>query len=412
MLTEDQKIDVLINLSIELSRIKDLDILMEYILSEARRFANADAGSIYIRKGDRLIFSYTQNATLQQKLPHGSKLIYSTFTIPIDQGSIAGFCAATGNVLNIPDAACMDSSLPYCFNPEFDEKSGYRTGSMLTIPLKTPQGDIIGVLQIINSQDAENRIIPFSKKDERMMLHFASAATVALERAQLTRNIILRTIRMTEMRDPKETGTHANRVASFATEIYEKWAQNNKVPRQQIDSNRDVLRMAAMLHDAGKVAISDTILRKPGKFTPDEYEQMKSHALAGARIFIDRRSEFDAAAFDVSLNHHERWDGLGYPGHVDIATGMPLEGKTDPAGNPLGKKGDEIPLFGRIVAIADIFDALTAKRIYKEAWDESKALKVMGEQSGRQFDPELITVFFSCLDTLRQIQGRYPENTL
>jgi HD-GYP domain-containing protein (c-di-GMP phosphodiesterase class II) len=409
MLTEHQKIDVLINLSVELSQIKDLDILMEHILTEARRFVNADAGSIYIREGGHLVFSYTQNATLERQLPPGAKLIYSTFTIPIDNTSIAGCSAATGEPLNISDVACMDPSLPFCFNRKFDETSGYRTVSILAIPLKTHQGEAIGVLQIINAQDEEKRIIPFSREDERMMLHFASMATVTLERAQLTRNIILRTIRMTEMRDPKETGAHVNRVASFATEIYENWARRKGISQRRIDSSRDVLRMAAMLHDAGKVAISDALLKKPGKLTPEEYEQMKAHSLEGARIFMDGQSEFDAAAFDVSLNHHERWDGGGYPGHVDVATGQPLEGKRSPSGGALGKKGDEIPLFGRIVAIADVFDALTSKRVYKDAWEETKALKIMEEEAGRQFDPEFIEVFFSCLDSIRQVQSRYPE---
>jgi HD-GYP domain-containing protein (c-di-GMP phosphodiesterase class II) len=410
MLTESQKIDALINLSLELSRIKDLDILMEHILTEARFFVNADAGSIYIREGNRLVFSYTQNATLQDRLPPDSKLIYSTFSIPIDKNSIAGFVAAEGQALNIPDVSRMDRTLPYCFNQKFDEASGYKTQSMLTIPLKTQQGETIGVLQIINAQDGEKKIRSFSKEDERMMLHFASMATVALERAQLMRSIILRTIRMAEMRDPKETGSHVNRVASSATEIYEKWAKQNGISQREIDTNRDILRMAAMLHDAGKVAVSDTILKKAGKLNDEEFEMMKSHALEGARIFADQRSEFDGAAFAVSLSHHERWDGLGYPGHVDVLTGRPLEGKTGPDGRPLGKKGEEIPLFGRIVAIADVFDALSSKRSYKEAWDESRALRIMEEESGKQFDPELIKVFFSCLDSIRQTQQRYSDD--
>lgn len=211
------------------------------------------------------------------------------------------------------------------------------------------------------------------------------------------------------MRDPQETGAHANRVASFASEIYERWAQRREMAPSQIAIDRDVFRMAAMLHDAGKVAISDTLLKKPGRLTPNEYEQMKTHTLAGSRIFTDRNSEFDRAAFDIALNHHERWDGLGYPGHIDVLTGKPLDGRVDAEGKPLGKKEEEIPLFGRIVAIADIYDALTAKRIYKEAWDEAKALQVIEEGSGRQFDPELTDIFFSCLDAIRQIQGRYPE---
>ncbi len=94
---------------------------------------------------------------------------------------------------------------------------------------------------------------------------------------------------------------------------------------------------------------------------------------------------------------------------MDVLTGLPLEGKTGRDGGALGKKEGEIPLFGRIVAVADVFDALTSKRVYKDAWEESRALKIMEEEAGRQFDPELIDIFFSCLDSIRQARNRYPE---
>jgi GAF domain-containing protein len=104
MLTENEKLESLMRLGIELNQLKDLDILMEHILAEARRFANADAGSIYIRRGSTLVFSYTQNETLQKRLPLGAKLPYSVYKLPIDTNSIAGYTASTGEVLNIPDA--------------------------------------------------------------------------------------------------------------------------------------------------------------------------------------------------------------------------------------------------------------------------------------------------------------------
>ncbi|MEE8397590.1 MAG: HD domain-containing phosphohydrolase, partial [Desulfobacterales bacterium] len=123
----------------------------------------------------------------------------------------------------------------------------------------------------------------------------------------------------------------------------------------------------------------------------------------------DRQSDFDESAREVAMNHHERWDGKGYPGYVDIATGEPLKDHTDQDGTALGKKGEEIPIFGRIVALADVFDALSSARVYKEAWKESDVLKTIEEESGAQFDPELVTLFFACLDTLRSIQKRYAE---
>ncbi|MFB3925970.1 MAG: HD domain-containing phosphohydrolase [Syntrophales bacterium] len=400
MLTEHEKLEGLINISIGLNQLKDMDILMERILSEARRFVNADAGSIYIRDKDRLIFSYTQNSTLEKRLPREARLVYSTFTIPISQDTIAGYCASTGQVLNIPDVYRLDGGVPYSFGRQFDEKAGYRTRSMLAIPLITLRGDIVGVLQIINAQDDRNNIIPFSKGDEKILRSFAGTAAVALERAQLTRNIILRTIRMAEMRDPKETGAHVNRVAGYAVVVYEHWAVKNGLSPTEIESSRDTLRMAAMLHDVGKVAIPDSILKKPGRFTPEEYDLMKKHTIYGAELFRDKKSDLDDAAEAVALTHHECWDGSGYPGVV-------LETKEGTV--TLGKKGEDIPLFGRIVAICDVYDALTSRRSYKEAWDESKALEVLKGGAGKQFDPELIEVFLNNLESMQIIRERYPD---
>ncbi len=409
MLTEKEKLDKLTMLGIELNQVKDLDILMERVLFDARRFVNADAGSIYIRDEDKLNFTYTQNDTLQNRLPEGEKLIYSTFTIPIDKSSIAGYVATTGRLLNLPDVHKIEPTAPYRFSKKFDETSGYTTRSVFTVPLKTARGDILGILQIINAQDEAQQAAPFSKDDEKIMLHFASIAAVALERAQMTRAILLRMIRMSELRDPKETGAHVNRVGGYALEIYEQWARRQQMVPKEIDRARDSLRMAAMLHDVGKVAISDIILKKPGRFSNDEFEIMKQHTVLGARLFLDSQSDFDETAMQVALTHHERWDGQGYPGYVDVSTNAALPGFSLPDGTPRGKKGQEIPIFGRVVALADVFDALSSARVYKEAWDESQVLDIIEKEAGHQFDPELVEIFFSSLNVLRSIQERYQE---
>ena len=410
MLTEREKLDTLTRLGIELNQVQDMDILMERILTEAKRFVNADAGSIYIKDNDSLSISYTQTDTLQKGLAEGEKQPYLNFTLPIDQTSIAGYVASKGEPLNIPDVSEIDANAPYAHKKSFDQKTGYQNRSNLTVPLKTIRGDVLGVLQIFNAQDGDDQIIPFSREDERMMLHFASTATVALERARMTRAIIMRMIRMAEMRDPKETGAHVNRVGGYSVEIYEKWAKNHNLTQKEIDKNRDILRTAAMLHDVGKVAISDLILKKPGGFDVDEFEIMKQHTILGARLFGDVQSDFDEAACQVALNHHERWNGeKGYPGHVDIATGAPLQGFALPDGNPKPKQGEEIPLFGRIVGLADVFDALSSKRVYKEALEEDKTLTIIEEGAGAQFDPELVEIFFSILEIIRSVQKRYVD---
>lgn len=409
MLSEKEKLELIASLGIELNQINDLDILLERVLFRARQWVNADAGSIYISDGKNLRFEYTQNETLQSQLAEGEKLIYSTFTIPINDKSIAGYVALTGQAINLKDVYNLPHDVSYHFSSKADDTSGYKTQSMLTIPLKTSKGDVLGVLQIINAQDNAKKVVPFTKDDEKMMYHFAGIAAIALERAKMTRSIIMRMISMAELHDPKETGAHVNRVGSYAVEIYEKWARRRKIPQEEIDKKRDVLRMAAMLHDVGKIATSDIILKKPGRLTDDEFEIMKQHTLHGARLFLDKQSEFDEASGIVALNHHERWDGgsRGYPGHIDVETGEPLEEKVSDAGSAQSKKGEEIPLFGRIVALADVYDALSSARCYKEAWDEDKILSILKEESGRQFDPELVEIFLEIFDTIKSIEERY-----
>jgi hypothetical protein len=404
-----QKLENLIELSNDISEIKDFDVLMERILGSARSFVNCDAGSIYIRDGDNLVFSYTQNDTLARGLESGQKLIYNTFTMPITKSSIAGYVATTGEVLNIPDVYVIDGRKPYSFNKSFDQSAGYRSRSMLTVPLKRRTGEVTGVLQLINAFDDSDEVNVFDPTVEPFVKYIANNASGAIERAQLMRTIILRMISMAELRDPKETGSHVNRVAGYSVEIYETLAHKKKIPQRDIDSVRDVLRMSAMLHDVGKVAISDIILKKPARLSEDEFEIMKQHTLLGAKLFLNPSSPFEEAAREVALNHHERWDGHGYPGWIDPFTGAPLPGKVDENGKPIPKREDEIPLFGRIVALADVYDALSNQRSYKEAWDEDRVLSVITEERGKHFDPDVVDAFFTCLPTIRSIANRYPS---
>jgi len=409
MLSEKQKLAEIMKLGVEITEVKDVDVLLERILREARTLVDADAGSIYIKEGDNLKFSYTQNNTLHKRLPPGKKLIYSTFSIPINNQSISGYVANTDETLNIPDVYKLQSGLPYSFNKYYDDIAGYRTQSMLTFPLKTNRGDTIGVLQLINGKNSRGKVVPFLKKDQPLILHFANMAAVAIERAQMTRTMILRTIKMAELRDPKETGAHVNRVAAYAVAIYEAWAGIRDIPKDVIEKNRDILRMAAMLHDVGKVAISDTILKKPGGLNDEERTAMKQHTIMGAKLFSERYSEFDEAAAVVALNHHEKWDGTGYPGHINPNDGNVIPGYETITGTPRPKKGEEIPLFGRLVALADVFDALRSRRVYKENWEEERVLEEIQTEKGTHFDPDMVETFFSSLDTIHSVSERYPD---
>lgn len=399
-------IKMILEMDYELNRIQDLDLLLEQILYNARKVVSADAGSIYTEETNRLHIRYTQNEELEKKLKPGEKLIYSQFNLPIDDSTISGYCAHRRTTLNIPDMYRIPKTRPYCFNDRYDRITGYKTVSSLTFPLVSNQEKVLGVLQLINKKSEDGSIVRFTKEDETVITHFASVATMALQRAKMTRTLILRMIRAARLRDPKETGAHVNRVGGVASELYEAWARKNKKPEAEITKNRDTLRIASMLHDVGKVAISDQILKKPGKLTDEEYKIMQLHTVKSAELLGDTESDMELAALEVALYHHQNWDGSGYPGQIDITTGEVIR---DASGNPIPMSGEEIPLYARIVAIADVYDALCSRRAYKEPWDLSEVMKEMQSLRGTKFDPELIDLFFMVLPNIQHVWNKYPD---
>ncbi|MFA6035125.1 MAG: GAF domain-containing protein, partial [Myxococcota bacterium] len=263
MQIEQNKLVEVIESGLQLAQVRDLDVLLERVLESARRFVNADAGSIYVREGENLKFSHAQNETLRRRLGPRRKLMYTTFSVPINNRSIAGQVAQSGEALNIPDVYELPAGSTYAFDPAYDRLTSFRTRSVLAVPLKTHRGGVIGVLQLINAFDSDGvTVVPFNPGIVPFIQHFANNAASAIERAALVRGTILRMIKMAELRDPKETGSHVNRVGGYAVEIYEAWARKRGTDEAIVESTRDVLRMAGMLHDVGKVAISDTILKK------------------------------------------------------------------------------------------------------------------------------------------------------
>lgn len=384
----DDKLSELLSINDELNHIKDIDSLLDAILSKTRRLTNADAGSIFLVENSTLNFSYVQNDTLRQRDPLNNKQIYSNFSIPIDEKSIAGYVALKGTSLNIGDVHKLDDTVPYSFNSSFDEIAGYYTQSMMAIPLITTRSQVIGVMQIINAKNERGNTIPFKESDERYINFFAGSATSAIEKAKMTREMILRMIKMAELRDPKETGAHVNRVASYSIELFQRWAELNSLNNKKIKNYKDILRISAMLHDVGKVAISDLILKKPGRLDEGQFKVMKTHAYQGAKLFRGNLSDLDALCYEIAYTHHERWDGKGYPRRL---------------------KGDNIPLAGRIVALADVYDALISSRVYKPAWNEQDVVETLEKEAGHHFDPELVEIFFSIYDVIKAIRSKFPD---
>ena len=284
---EEMDFKNIIRLDSELNQIQDFDILLERILFESRKVVNADAGSIYItvptepgEEGtEKLSIKYSQNDTIQKNLPPGQKMIYSIFSVLINEKSISGYCAKNKKLINVPDMYNIPSTATYSFNSTFDSITGYKTVSSLTIPLIATDQKLMGVIQVLNAKDKEGNIIPFTSDDEILLTHFATNASMVLQRAYITRAMILRMIKMSELRDPKETGTHVNRVAGYSVEIYDRWAFHQKIPEDVREKFRDNLKIASMLHDVGKVAISDAILKKPARFTPRIPDHAKPHRI-------------------------------------------------------------------------------------------------------------------------------------
>ncbi len=385
----------------KLYHIKDINALLDVVLLQARQFAHADAGSIYLIENQVLNFSYIHNDTLFGS-SGSNKYLYTSNTLPIDNQSLAGYVALTGEPLIIDDAYHIPAEMPFSFNPSFDQLSGYRTQSILAVPLITSNNKTVGVMQIINPLNEAGELEAFTLQDQLILRYFANNAAAAIERAMMTREIILRMIKMCELRDPLETGVHANRVGAYAAEIYHQWARKQGVAGDDIKRTKDLLRIAGMLHDLGKIAISDLILKKPAGLDTEELRLMKYHTIHGARLFRNTSSELDVLSAEVALNHHERWDGQGYPGKIDDIFQDPV-----PLGP--GKTAEEIPLSGRIVALADVYDALVSKRVYKEAFSEDVTLDYIKTQSGKQFDPAVVDAFLDIYEVIIAIREKYRE---
>ncbi len=415
MCNDHQKLQQLIDLGMEIAQVHDIDGLLEKILSAARKLANADAGTIYIKNGNSLKFSYAQNDTLQNQLPPGQKLIYRTFSVPINHNSISGYVASTGETVNLFDAYQIDTDqVPYVFDRSYDEKTHYQTQSLLTIPLKDNQNQVIGVIQLINAQNEQGDVIPFFKKDIPIVQIFAHNAAMAIERTQMARAEVLRLVGiLIELRDPEETEAHVNRVGAYSAEIYEAWAHQKGVTQAEIEMEAEVLRTAAMLHDLGKLAVPHSIREKFGKFTAEERRLMQQHTVKGAQMLLKfAQTEYEKVAAQIALNHHEYWDGTGYPGHINPLNGQVIPGYGDEQGKPRSKKGEEIPVFGRVVAIADVYDSLSCHRAFRKALKEGDVLKTLERGSGRRFDPEMVNAFFSRLDAIRAICQQFPDETI
>ncbi|MGE6460534.1 response regulator [Pseudoalteromonas tetraodonis] len=211
----------------------------------------------------------------------------------------------------------------------------------------------------------------------RVKTHLSLVQAEQLKQAHV--DLVERLGRAAEYKDT-DTGEHIARMSQYSKVLALALGMN--------EQHAELLRQAAPMHDVGKIGIPDSILLKPGKLTPDEFAHMKEHAAIGAKILANSPSPLLQLAHVLAIEHHEKWDGTGYPN---------------------GLKGEEISIEGRIVAIADVFDALTSKRPYKEPWSIEQTLEHMKQQAGKHFDPQLVDLFISKIDAILAIKKAHQE---
>ncbi len=212
---------------------------------------------------------------------------------------------------------------------------------------------------------------------KKVLEELVAARTEALRRTQL--QVVQRLGMAAEYRD-EETGGHILRMSHISALLARSigWS----------DAQCDLILNASPMHDIGKIGIPDAILLKPGRFEPHECEIMKTHAAIGGKLLAGDDSDLLQMAREIALTHHEKWDGSGYPN---------------------GLSGSDIPMSGRIAALADVFDALTSSRPYKKPWKVEDAVKFIEENRGKHFDPMLVDIFLLKLPQVLEISSRYDE---
>ncbi|MFC0216341.1 HD domain-containing phosphohydrolase [Paenibacillus chartarius] len=267
-----------------------------------------------------------------------------------------------------------------------DKKTGYHTRAIMVIPFRNSEGEIMGAYQAINKMTPSQQ---FSEKDMEYLTLAASYAGKSLESALLTNEIeetqkeIIFTMGEIGESRSKETGNHVKRVAEYSYLI--------ALGLGMSQDEADLLKMASPMHDIGKVAIPDEVLKKPGKLTEEEFEVMKTHTDIGYNLLKNSHRRILRTAATVAYEHHEKWNGRGYP---------------------RGLKGEDIHIFGRITAIADVFDALGSDRVYKKAWELDRILNLFKEERGEHFDPRVVDAFMEQLPKILEVRELYSDSVL
>lgn len=346
--SEHERLKMLLKVAGSISQEMQLDKLLRLIMDEVKQVLQCDRCTVFVLDRER--------DELWSRVAHGEAEI----RFPAHLG-IAGAVVKTGEVINIPDAYADQR-----FNANIDRQTGYHTRNLLSAPMRNRPGEIIGVFQTLNKLGG-----PFTGDDEEILNAISVLAATQIENAQLyeeqkkTFDSLVETLASTiDARDPLTAG-HSQRIALYADEI----ARVQQLPAQE----REVLRISALLHDYGKIAVREAVLTKNDRLTAEEYSHIRNHA-AFTRSILEK-IHFSRELKQVPLiaaSHHERLDGSGYPA---------------------GLRADEIPALSKILAVADVFDALTSRRHYRTRMDFAEVIQLLLDGAGTQFDATVVEAF-------------------
>jgi HD-GYP domain-containing protein (c-di-GMP phosphodiesterase class II) len=342
------RLESLYNLSLDIFAAQNLDDLLSVVMDRVTEAMNADRSTLFIVDEEKQIL--------------WSKVAQGTDRIIVGMGvGLAGMCAKTGEVINIPDAY-EDSR----FNPEIDKKTGYRTKSVLGMPIKNREGKVIAVIQAINRKDG-----PFTEGDEAFLQALGAQIQLAIENSTLLQEIqelfesMIEALASTiDARHPTTAG-HTMRVRNYSLGIAREMGCDSE--------DLQIMNYSALLHDYGKIGVPEAILTKPGRLTDAEFEMMKRHAQFTIDIlskikFGKRYREIP----NIAGHHHEKVNGSGYP-H--------------------GLTGEEMHPMSKMMAVADVFDAITSFREYREPADPDEVLELLKRDIGTHFDRESVEAF-------------------
>ncbi len=347
----------LVKIGRSITAVTDINVLLKVIAEETKIAIQADRCTVFMYDKEK--------NELWSKVALG--MDSQEIRFPADRG-LAGYVVKTGEPLNIPDAY-NDSR----FNPDIDKETGYRTKTILCMPIKNNNQEIIGAFQVLNKLNGV-----FTKGDEDLLAAIGGSASIALENAQLFEqqkelykeqkelfeSFIDTLATSIDARD-KITAGHSSRVKLYSMLLVDELGCDEKF--------KELVEKAAILHDIGKIGIRDSVLQKEGKLTDDEYKHIQEHVRITHDILekIHMSQDFKTIT-EIACSHHEKYDGSGYYRHLS---------------------GENIPYGGRILAVADVFDAITSKRHYRDKMPIQNVIDILLSGKDKHFDGNLVDTF-------------------